>query len=502
MSEGRRPEGKTNSEGEVRRQRVSNLHERTFNSSVRVLSGMAFQTLSPATGQLSAAFPLHTPAEIERRMTAAASAAAPWAATVPADRAALLHALADALQARETELARLAALEMGKPLAQGRTEVQKCAATCRWLADHAPALLADEPLPDPTDGSPGQRFLMHDPLGIVLGVMPWNFPFWQVVRFAAPTLAAGNVVLVKHAPNVPQCASALEEIFQSVLPTGLYQDLRIEPDIVATLLADPRIAAVSLTGSERAGASVAATAGQNLKPAVLELGGSDAFVVLADADVAKAAEVAARSRLQNAGQSCIAAKRFIVEQAVFEEFTELMTQHLRAAIGGDPLAPNAPTDLGYGPLARVDLAQQLTKQVTKSVASGAKIALPGGQPAPDSAFFHPMVLVEGPLDCPAWAEEMFGPVAAIRAATDEADAIRLANTTTFGLGGTVWSRDPARAERVARALRCGYVTVNALTASTAELPFGGRGRSGWGRELGTLGVRAFTVSKTVVMTKA
>ncbi len=463
---------------------------------------MSFQTLSPATGQLLNIFPLHSAAEVETRIAHAATAFTLWAATAPTERAALLLKLADALVARETELAHLAALEMGKPLAQGRAEVQKCATTCRWLAEHAPALLADETLPGPMDGSAGHRFLMHDPMGVILGVMPWNFPFWQVVRFAAPTLAAGNAVVVKHAPNVPQCAAALEEIFQSVFPTGLYHDLRIEPVTVGALLADARVAAVSLTGSERAGASVAASAGQNLKPAVLELGGSDAFVVLADADVKKAAEVAARSRLQNAGQSCIAAKRFIVEKGVVEEFTALMVQHLRAATGGDPLAPDAPADLGYGPLARVDLAEQLTKQVEKSVAAGTQVALKGGQPTPDSAFFHPTVLLEGPLDCPAWAEELFGPVAAIRAAADEADAIRLANATTFGLGGTVWSRDPARAERVARALRCGYVTINALTASTAELPFGGRGRSGWGRELGALGVRAFTVPKTVVVTGA
>ena len=459
---------------------------------------MPFQSVNPATGALVASFDLHDSAAVEARVAAAVEAAASWAATPLPDRAAALGGLADRLLTRTPELARLAALEMGKPLAQGRAEVQKCAAACRYFAEHGPALLAAGALPPAPDGT-GRRILTHDPLGVVLGVMPWNFPFWQVVRFAVPTLLAGNVVLVKHAPNVPQCAAALAEIFVDTLPVGLYADLRVEPETVAALLADARVAAVSLTGSERAGASVAATAGQFLKPAVLELGGSDAFVVLADADVSVAAETAARARLQNTGQSCIAAKRFIVATEVYDEFLRFFLTHLQAARGGDPSAPDASDDFAYGPLARLDLAQQLTRQVQASIEAGAQVALTGGQPAPDSAFFHPMVLTDVPPDCPAWREELFGPVAAVQRADDETHAIRLANDTTFGLGGVVWSKDPARAERVARALRCGYVTVNGMTASTPELPFGGRGRSGWGRELGALGIRAFTVPKTLIL---
>ena len=459
---------------------------------------MPFQTRNPATNTLIAEFALHSAAEVETRLAAAYRATPTWAATPLPDRAAALTHLAAALDARAPELARLAALEMGKPLAQGLAEARKCASAARYFAEHGPAFLADEDLPTAADGT-GRRCLTYDPLGVVLGVMPWNFPFWQVVRFAGPALLAGNAVLVKHAPNVPQCAAALAELFAAAFPPNLYADLRVEPATVAALLADARVAAVSLTGSEKAGASVAATAGQHLKPAVLELGGADAFVVLADADVAAAAEAAARARLQNTGQSCIAAKRFIVAAEVYDRFLSALSNHLRAARGGDPTAPDAPADLAYGPLARPDLAQELTRQVAASVAAGAVVQLAGGQPTPESAFFHPMILTDVPPDCPAWREELFGPVAVLQRADNDDDAIRLANDTAYGLGGVVWSQNPARAERVARALRCGYVTVNGMTASTPELPFGGRGRSGWGRELGALGARAFTVPKTLIL---
>ncbi len=458
---------------------------------------MAFQTRNPATGQELAHFPFDSAAQLAETLTQATAAAAHWGALPIEARAVPLMALADALEAQAPALARLAALEMGKPLPQGRAEVLKCAATARYFACHAATLLADENLT--TAATPQNRaLLIYEPLGVVLGVMPWNFPFWQVIRFAVPTLLAGNAVLVKHAPNIPQCAAALAAICHQTLPAGLYADLRIAPETVTGLLADPRVAAVSLTGSERAGAAVAAAAGQHLKKAVLELGGADAFVVLADADVPKAAETAARARLLNAGQSCIAAKRFIIAREVADEFVPLFVQHLAQASGGDPLAPLHEETLDYGPLARPDLARQLTRQVAATVKAGARILLDGGQPSPDSCFFRPMVLTDIPPDSPAALEELFGPVAALFLAADEADAIHLANATTFGLGGTVWGRDLTRAERVARALRCGFVTLNGLTASAPELPFGGRGRSGYGRELGALGIREFTSSKTLV----
>jgi succinate-semialdehyde dehydrogenase / glutarate-semialdehyde dehydrogenase len=459
---------------------------------------MPFQSLNPATGILFAEFALTSTAEVETCLVAATEAAASWAALAVTQRASCLRAFADAICAQRETLAVLAACEMGKPLAQGRAEVEKCAATAHYFAEHGPEFLADEPLPAAANGL-GRRFLTYAPVGVVLGVMPWNFPFWQVVRFAVPTLLAGNAVLIKHAPNVPQCAAALADIFANCFPSGLYADLRIEPATVANLLADVRIGAVSLTGSEQAGASVAAVAGQHLKPTVLELGGSDAFIVLADADVSVAATIAAKARLQNTGQSCIAAKRFIVEQPVYDEFLRLLAEHFRDTRGGDPSAPNADPDLTYGPLARVDLAEQLTEQVAKSVAAGAQVVVAGGQPSPESAFFHPMILTHVPFASPAWREELFGPVAVVQMAEDEAAAIRLANDSVYGLGAVVFTQDATRAERMARALQCGCVTINAMTASTAELPFGGRGRSGWGRELGALGARAFTIPKTIIL---
>ncbi|RZK56224.1 MAG: aldehyde dehydrogenase family protein, partial [Hymenobacter sp.] len=341
---------------------------------------MAIESLNPYTGHVLQRFAAFSPTETEQVLAAAHQAAAAWRATTFDERAAVLRRAAELLRARQDELARLMALEMGKPVRDGRAEAQKCAACCDYYAAHAAQFLADEEIS--TDA--GRSFLSYAPLGVVLAIMPWNFPLWQVVRFAAPALMAGNVGLLKHAPNVPQCALALEKLFHDAgLPPAAFRALLIETEPVAGLLADDRVAAATLTGSERAGAAVAAQAGQHLKKTVLELGGSDPFIVLADADLAVAAKTAAQSRMLNAGQSCIAAKRFIVEAAVHDEFVRLLKENLQALRYGDPLAEA--TD--YGPLARLDLAATLTLQVADSVAQGAVVALAGGQPDSGHARF-------------------------------------------------------------------------------------------------------------------
>jgi succinate-semialdehyde dehydrogenase/glutarate-semialdehyde dehydrogenase len=402
--------------------------------------------------------------------------------------------VAELLRRRQHELAHLMAIEMGKPVHDGRAEAQKCAACCDYYAAHAEAFLADETIE--TDA--GRSFLSYAPLGVVLAIMPWNFPLWQVVRFAAPALMAGNVGLLKHAPNVPQCALALEKIFHDAgLPTAAFRALLIETEPVAGLLADDRVAAATLTGSERAGAAVAAAAGQHIKKTVLELGGSDPFIVLADADLPAAAKTAAQARMINAGQSCIAAKRFIIEAPIHDEFVRLLKENLEALHYGDPLEET--TD--YGPLARLDLAETLTQQVTDSVAQGAKIALEGGQPDPTSPRFDPMILTNIQPGQRAYTEELFGPVALVLTAQNADDAVRLANDSRFGLGAAVWTKDLAKAEAMARQLESGAVFINGLVKSMNELPFGGVKKSGYGRELSYLGIREFVNQKSVWIAK-
>ncbi len=452
---------------------------------------MSINSVNPYTGRVLRRFRAEGAAKIERRLVAAARAARAWAATSFAERAAVLSRAAALLRERQDELARLMALEMGKPLADGRAEALKCAACCDYYAAHAEGFLADELVQ--TDA--GRSFLSYQPLGVVLAVMPWNFPLWQVVRFAAPALMAGNVGLLKHAANVPQCALALEKIFRDAgLPKAAFQALLIGSDAVAAVVADDRVAAVTLTGSEGAGAAVAAVAGQHLKKTVLELGGSDPFIVLADADLEAAARVAAQSRMLNAGQSCIAAKRFIVEKSVQKEFIRRLKSHLQALRYGDPLAP---TGTDYGPLARPDLADDLAQQVADSVAQGAKIELAGGQPRPGSARFDPMILSNVRPGQRAYVEEFFGPVALVLTARNAADAVRLANDSRFGLGAAVWTADAARGEAMARQIESGAVFVNGLVKSMNELPFGGVKKSGYGRELSYLGIREFVNCKAV-----
>ena len=452
---------------------------------------MPIASTNPYTGRVLRRFRPEGAAKIERRLVAAHRAARAWAATPFAERAEVLRRAAALLRERQEDFARLMALEMGKPLADGRAETLKCAACCDYYAEHAERFLADEVVK--TDA--GRSFISYQPLGVVLAVMPWNFPLWQVVRFAAPALMAGNVGLLKHASNVPQCALALEKVLHDAgLPKAAFQALLVESDAVPGLIADARVAAVTLTGSEAAGAAVAAAAGQHIKKTVLELGGSDPFIVLADADLAAAARTAAQSRMLNAGQSCIAAKRFIVEKPVLKEFIRLLKGHLQALRYGDPLAP---TGTDYGPLARPDLADELAQQVADSVAQGAKVELAGGQPHPHSARFAPIILSNVRPGQRAYTEEFFGPVALVITAKNAADAVRIANDSRFGLGAAVWTADVARGEAMARQIESGAVFVNGLVKSMNELPFGGVKKSGYGRELSYLGIREFVNQKSV-----
>jgi succinate-semialdehyde dehydrogenase/glutarate-semialdehyde dehydrogenase len=455
---------------------------------------MTIASINPYTGRQLRRFAEFSWPKTAGILAQAHRAAGAWRTTTFAERAAVLRRAGELLRERQDELAHLMALEMGKPLRDGRAEAQKCAACCDYYAEHAEAFLADEEVK--TDA--GRSFISYAPLGVVLAIMPWNFPLWQVVRFAAPALMAGNVGLLKHAPNVPQCALALEKIFHDAgLPPAAFRTLLIGNEAVAQLLADTRVAAVTLTGSERAGVAVGTAAGQHLKKAVLELGGSDPFIVLADADVALAAKTAAQARMINAGQSCIAAKRFIVEKPVQAEFVRLLKGHLAQLRYGDPL--DEATD--YGPLARPDLADELSRQVADSVAQGAKVALAGGQPQPGSAQFDPIILTNVKKGQRAYAEELFGPVALVLTARDAAHALTLANDSEFGLGAAVWTRDETQAEVMARQLESGAVFINGMVKSMPELPFGGVKKSGHGRELSYVGIREFVNQKSVWIAK-
>ncbi|QKG52744.1 NAD-dependent succinate-semialdehyde dehydrogenase [Hymenobacter sp. BRD67] len=456
---------------------------------------MAIESINPYTGRRLRRFAAFSWPKTERILAQAHQAASQWRSTTFAERASVLRRAATLLRERQDELAYLMAVEMGKPLRDGRAEAQKCAACCDYYAEHAAGFLADEEVK--TDA--GRSFISYAPLGVVLAVMPWNFPFWQVVRFAAPALMAGNVGLLKHASNVPQCALALENIFHDAgLPPAAFRTLLIETELVEKLIADDRLRAVTLTGSERAGAAVAAAAGRAIKKTVLELGGSDPFIVLADADLELAAKTAAQARLINAGQSCIAAKRFIVEKAVQPAFVKLLKSHLEQLRYGDPLNEET-TD--YGPLARPDLADELSRQVADSVRQGARMALAGGQPRPGTAQFAPVILTNVKKGQRAYAEEFFGPVALVLTARDAAHAVALANDSEFGLGAAVWTRNPAQGEAIARQLENGAVFVNGMVKSMPELPFGGVKKSGYGRELSYLGIREFVNQKSIWIAK-
>lgn len=451
---------------------------------------MAIQTLNPATGKVEKTFEAHTPAEIENILAKAEKAFQKWRHSNFTHRSELMRFVAGELAGNTEKYAQLITSEMGKPISQSRAEIKKCAMVCEYYASHAESFLADEQIKT----AAARSYISYEPLGIVLAVMPWNFPFWQVFRFAAPAIMAGNAGILKHASNVPQCALAIQEIFTKAgLPEGIFQTILVESDGVDVLIKDERIKAVTLTGSEGAGAHVASVAGKEIKKTVLELGGSDAFVVLADADLELAAENAVRSRMINTGQSCIAAKRFIVEKAVAEPFIQKMKTRMANLKSGDPTSEEAE----FGPLARKDLAESLQEQVDKSVAKGAEKVLDGGHTNKDSAWFSPVILKNVKPGMPAYDEETFGPVAAIILAKDAEDAIRIANDSRFGLGGSIWTSDHKKGQELARKMEAGAVFINALVASSPEMPFGGIKKSGYGRELSYIGIREFVNQKSV-----
>ncbi len=451
---------------------------------------MTFQSINPANGELLAEYPAWDGAAVEQALAQAAAAAPAGAATPLTQRCELMRRAAAVLRERREALARTITLEMGKLRQEALAEVDKCALGCEYYAEHGPAFLADEVIASDA----GKSFVAWQPLGTVLAVMPWNFPLWQVFRFAAPALVAGNTGLLKHASNVPQCALAIEAVFRDAgFPDGVFRSLMITASQVDGVIRDARVHAVTLTGSEPAGRKVAAAAGECLKKSVLELGGSDAFVVLEDADLDWTVQQAVASRFLNGGQSCIAAKRFIVVDAIAGQFLPRFQAAVEALRHGDPM--NEATTLA--PLARPDLRDELHRQVSDSIAAGA-VALTGCKPVEGSSnFYQPSILDEVRPGMRAYAEELFGPVAIVIRARDEVDAVRIANDSRFGLGGSVWTTDSARGERVARQLECGCAFVNGLVKSDPRLPFGGTKASGYGRELSLLGMREFLNAKTV-----
>jgi len=452
---------------------------------------MALRSVNPATGETIREYPAADPRQVAALLQGAQRAFEEWRLTGFAERAALMRRAAARLREAQREHAVLMAAEMGKPVAQGRGEVEKCAWVCDWFADNAEALLAPEEVK--TDAS--HSFVAFAPLGVVLAVMPWNFPFWQVVRFAAPAFMAGNAGLLKHAGNVSGCALAVEAVFREAgFPDGLFKAVLVDSRRVAGLIAAPEVRAVTLTGSTAAGRAVAARAGEALKKTVLELGGSDPYLVLEDADLEAAAETCVASRLINSGQSCIAAKRFIVVEAVRHRFEELIVEKMKTKRVGDPL--DDATEVG--PLARHDLRDDLHRQVAQSVDRGARLLLGGAVPPGKGAFYPPTVLTDVRKGMPAFDEELFGPVAAIVSVPDEAAAVRAANDSPFGLGAAVFTRDTARGERLAaEAIEAGSCFVNSLVKSDPRLPFGGIKESGYGRELSSFGIREFVNVKTV-----
>ncbi len=453
---------------------------------------MGIQSVNPATGVTEKTFeewPLEKTMEI---VDAVAEAWKTWRRTTVEERCALLTKAAGVLRDKSKELAVLMAKEMGKPIRQGTGEVLKCADLIDFYVERAPAMLADEPIPD----AGKKAFIAYQPMGIVLSVMPWNFPFWQVFRIGVPSLLAGNAMVLKHASNVPQCALAIDAVFKEAgLPENIFRTLLIGARQVEYVLEQPEVTGVSLTGSEAAGRKVAATAGDLLKKAVMELGGSDPLIVLADADLDAAAKVAVASRCGNAGQVCIAAKRFIVEDAVYDAFVEKVTAEMKALKVGDPM--DEATDMG--PMSSLRLRNELQDQVERCVAAGGKIILGGEVPEGPGAYYPATIITDLPQKAAVAKEELFGPVALIFRVKDADEAIELANATLFGLGGSVWTKDEEKGIALARRVEAGCVFVNGIVRSDPKMPFGGIKESGFGRELGIYGIREFVNIKSICL---
>ena len=447
-------------------------------------------SINPATGETLKQFNALDPAQIEKKLAKAARAFEQHRRTPFTQRAQWMMATAQLLEREKERLARIMTLEMGKLLRAGIEEVTKCVRGCRFYAENAGRFLADQTIPTGVTRS----YVRYEPIGAVLAIMPWNFPFWQVFRFAAPALMAGNVGLLKHAANVPQCALAIEDIFlRAGFDEGVFQTLLIETEQTRGLIDDPRVKAVTLTGSERAGSEVASAAARQIKKSVLELGGSDAFIVMPGADLAAAIKTGVTARTINTGQSCIAAKRFILSERIYDRFVPEFVERMRSLKIGDPL--DAATEIG--PLATETILRGVDEQVRASVAAGAKL-LTGGKRIDRAGFFYePTVLADIPRNSPAYREEIFGPVASFFRATDTTEAIRIANDSSFGLGASAWTNDPAEQELFASELETGMVFINGMVASDPRLPFGGAKRSGFGRELGAEGIREFVNIKTV-----
>ncbi|MFL5623330.1 MAG: NAD-dependent succinate-semialdehyde dehydrogenase [Gemmatimonadaceae bacterium] len=451
---------------------------------------MSISSINPATGETVRSFEAFTTARIGEMLDRGVTAYRQHRLNSFTARAECMRKVAEILDAECRELGKLMTLEMGKPFKAAVAEAEKCATACNYYADNAQTFLADRTV----DMGGGRSWVTFQPLGVVLAIMPWNFPFWQVFRFAAPALMAGNVGVLKHASNVPQCALAIQDIFRRAgFVDGAFQTLLVGSDAVEGIIADPRVAAVTLTGSEGAGRSVASAAGKNLKKSVVELGGSDPFIVMPSADLDAAVSTAVTARMINNGQSCIAAKRFIIHEKIYDEFLEKFVARVSAVRVGDPM--DEKTELG--PLATASIRDDLDRQVKDSVAAGAKL-LTGGQKLPGKGFYYaPTVLADIPPSAPAARDELFGPVASVFKSHDLTDAIRIANGTTFGLGASAWTRDDRERDEFVREIESGLLFINGMVASDARLPFGGVKNSGFGRELGEFGIREFVNIKSV-----
>ncbi|KEO72387.1 succinate-semialdehyde dehydrogenase [Anditalea andensis] len=449
------------------------------------------KSINPYNNETLTEYKPHTKEQVMINIDKAQKVFLAWRETTFAERSRLMTNASNVLKVNKRKYAEIISLEMGKVIKEAEAEVEKCAWVCEYYAEKAEGFLSDETLEMPENK---EAKVVYDPLGIILAVMPWNFPFWQVFRFAAPNLMAGNVGILKHASNVPQCALAIEDVFREAgFPEGCFQSLLISSDLVEDIIKHKDVKAATLTGSENAGRIIASQAGDQLKKTVLELGGSDPFIVLKDADIETAAKTAAKSRMVNFGQSCIAAKRFIIEASVYDQFLQLFKKEIKGMKQGEQLDEDAQ----YACMARRDLAEELYSQVKKSIDMGAEVILEGEKPIKGSAFFKPYILGGISEDMPAYKEELFGPVAVMFKVDGEKEALRIANDTAFGLGASLWTKDKIKAEKMARKIESGAVYINQIVASSPYLPFGGVKNSGYGRELAEMGIKEFVNKKTV-----